>query len=174
MKKAKPLKSGDAKLKGLRETSYVSQLPVCIFSLLIHGQEKIRKGESSMKKFAKTLIVMGMAGAASMLPTVVHAAETDGVAETSVADQRQADPGMTPESTFYFLDKFGEKFHLLVTQNAEKKSNLYLQYAEERMAESAQLSDSAKEKYLTALVENYVKNIQMRRKQSVKLSLMIA
>ncbi|WP_253271209.1 DUF5667 domain-containing protein, partial [Sporosarcina sp. D27] len=113
-----------------------------------------------MKKFAKTLVVMGIVGATALLTTPAFAAEESTEKENSVVDQALQDPGMTPENTFYFLDKFGEKFHLLFTNNAEKKSKLYLNYAEERLAESAKLTDDAKDKYTKDLVTAYVANLQ--------------
>lgn len=67
---------------------------------------------------------------------------------------------MTAENTFYFLDKFGEKFHLFFTNKAEKKSKLYLKYAEKWFGESAEWTDAAKEKYTKGLVEAYTVNLQ--------------
>ncbi|MCM3756143.1 DUF5667 domain-containing protein [Sporosarcina aquimarina] len=113
-----------------------------------------------MKKFAKTLVMVGIVGVTALLTTPAFAAEENTEKENSVGEQAQQDPGMTPENTFYFLDKFGEKFHLFVTNNAEKKSKLYLNYAEERLAESAKLTDDAKDKYTKDLVTAYVANLQ--------------
>lgn len=92
-----------------------------------------------MKKFAKTLVMTGIVGAATLLTTPAFAAEGSTEKENSAADQVLIDPGTTAENTFYFPDKFGQKFHLFFTNKAEKKSNLYLKYAEKRLAESADI-----------------------------------
>lgn len=112
-----------------------------------------------MKKFAKTLISMGIVGALALNTPLAFAAETDAGEEDTAVGQIQQEAGLTPENTFYFLDKFGERFHLLFTRNAEKKSNLYLQFAKERLAESNKLTDTSKDKYVAALMDAYMENM---------------
>jgi len=43
--------------------------------------------------------------------------------------------GLTPESSFYFLDKFGEAFRKFFTFNPEGKAHLQITFAAERIAE---------------------------------------
>jgi len=43
--------------------------------------------------------------------------------------------GLTPESSFYFLDKFGEAFREFFTFNPESKAHLQITFAAERIAE---------------------------------------
>lgn len=43
--------------------------------------------------------------------------------------------GITPESSFYFLDKLGEAFHRFFTFNPESKAKLEITFAKERIAE---------------------------------------
>lgn len=45
------------------------------------------------------------------------------------------DPGITPDSPFYFADKWAKQFALMFTFKAENKVQKALQYAEERLAE---------------------------------------
>src|SRR3989338_1918963 len=44
-------------------------------------------------------------------------------------------PGITPESNFYFLDKFGEALREFFTFNSEAKARLQVTFAGERIAE---------------------------------------
>lgn len=44
-------------------------------------------------------------------------------------------PGLTPESPFYFFDKLGEALHEFFTFNPEAKAHLQLAFAAERIAE---------------------------------------
>lgn len=52
--------------------------------------------------------------------------------------------GTTPDSYFYFMDKFGEWLDLKLTFNAVKKAEKKLEYASERMAEMKTLKDEGK------------------------------
>lgn len=45
------------------------------------------------------------------------------------------DPGLTPESTFYFLDRFGEALREFFTFNPEGKARLQLAFTAERISE---------------------------------------
>ncbi|MFC2066344.1 DUF5667 domain-containing protein [Chloroflexota bacterium] len=45
------------------------------------------------------------------------------------------DPGITPDSPFYFADKWGKQISLMFTFKAENKVQKALQYADERLAE---------------------------------------
>jgi len=51
-------------------------------------------------------------------------------------DEEFPEPGIAPESPFYFLDTLGKKFNILFTFKAEAKVEKALQYAEERLAEA--------------------------------------
>ena len=55
-----------------------------------------------------------------------------------VSAQNQAvlpNAGFTPESPFYFLDKFGEALRSFFTFNPEGKARLQITFAAERVAE---------------------------------------
>jgi len=62
------------------------------------------------------------------IPAGVFAAET---AETEVLP----DPGITPDSPFYFMDKWGKQIAMTFTFGPENKAQKAVQYAGERMAE---------------------------------------
>jgi len=62
------------------------------------------------------------------IPTGVYAVEA---AETETLP----DPGINPDSPFYFMDKWGKQISLAFTFNPEKKVQKALLYAEERLAE---------------------------------------
>ena len=79
----------------------------------------------------KKLGILALALALAMIftiPTGVYAAEA---AETETLP----DPGITPDSPFYFMDKWGKQISLTFTFNAKQKVHKALLYAEERLAE---------------------------------------
>lgn len=50
-------------------------------------------------------------------------------------------PGLTPDSTFYFLDRWGENLQQFFTFNQEAKARLQLEFAAERIAEIKAMLD---------------------------------
>ncbi len=51
-------------------------------------------------------------------------------------DEELPDPGLTPDSPFYFLDTWGKNIGMFFTFGNEAKARKALQYAEERLAEA--------------------------------------
>ncbi len=51
-------------------------------------------------------------------------------------EEELPDPGITPDSPFYFFDTFGKKLGLMFTFGDEAKAQKALEYAEERLAEA--------------------------------------
>jgi len=51
-------------------------------------------------------------------------------------DEELPDPGLTPDSPFYFLDTWGKNIGMFFTFGNEAKARKALQYAEERLAET--------------------------------------
>jgi hypothetical protein len=51
-------------------------------------------------------------------------------------DEELPDPGMTPDSPFYFFDKWGKNLGMFFTFGPEAKARKALEYAEERLAET--------------------------------------
>ena len=50
-------------------------------------------------------------------------------------DEGLADPGIMPDSPFYFADKWAKQFAMMFTFRAEEKAHKAVQYADERLAE---------------------------------------
>ena len=53
-------------------------------------------------------------------------------------------PGLTPDSPFYFLDTFGEKISLFFTFDIVKKAEKAFQYTEEKLAEVKAMAEANK------------------------------
>ncbi len=64
-------------------------------------------------------------------------------------------PGINVDSPFYFLDKDLENIQLWLTPDQEKKSELLLSFAEERISELNSLPQDKVSKYADKLVEDY-------------------
>ncbi len=55
-------------------------------------------------------------------------------------DEELPDPGLTPDSPFYFLDKWGKGIGMFFAFGSEAKAKKALQYAEERLAEVREMA----------------------------------
>ncbi|KEO81135.1 DUF5667 domain-containing protein [Tumebacillus flagellatus] len=71
---------------------------------------------------------------------------TDGTA-TATSTVEDVQPGMTPDSFFYFFKQLARDINLLVTFNDDKKADLLLQYANEKAAELKALAAKGNNKY---------------------------
>jgi hypothetical protein len=67
------------------------------------------------------------------------------------------DPGITPDSPFYFLDKWGEGLGRLFAFRAKTKATRQIKYAEERLAEAQQMMEKDKMDLAKSSVEEYGK-----------------
>lgn len=65
------------------------------------------------------------------------------------------EPGLTPDSPFYFLDTFGERIGLLFTFSSLGKTEKALEYAEEKLAEMKIMADKDRIKDLKKANRNY-------------------
>ncbi len=77
-----------------------------------------------MKKSGLLMLVLALVMVFA-IPTGVFAAEAESL----------PDPGTTPDSPFYFADKWGKQISLMFTFKTENKVQKALRYAEERLAE---------------------------------------
>ena len=59
-----------------------------------------------------------------------------GSAAAQVGGASLENPGLTPDSPFYFLDGIGESVQLAITLDPEAKIDLELEFAEEKVAEA--------------------------------------
>lgn len=64
-------------------------------------------------------------------------------------------PGITPDSPFYFLDKWGEAFGRFFAFGAEAKAAKQAEHAEERLAEAQQMADEGKDEEVQGAVDAY-------------------
>lgn len=69
------------------------------------------------------------------------------------------DPGMTPDSPFYFFKTWKEKVQLFFTFGAEKKAKQYLHLAEVRLAEYKKMVEKEKTEIAQKTKEKYEKQL---------------
>ena len=70
-------------------------------------------------------------------------------------EEELPDPGITPDSPFYFLDTLGKKLGLMFTFGDEAKAQKALEYAEERLAEANAMALKNKLKEMTQAAGEY-------------------
>jgi hypothetical protein len=70
-------------------------------------------------------------------------------------DEELPDPGITPDSPFYFLDRWGKNISLFFTFGAEAKAKKALRYAEERLAEAQAMAAKNKIREMTRAANDY-------------------
>ncbi len=70
-------------------------------------------------------------------------------------DEELPNPGITPDSSFYFLDIWGKKIGLFFAFGAEAKARKALQYAEERLAEAQVMAGENKPQAVTVATGGY-------------------
>ncbi|MBA7493662.1 Foldase protein PrsA [subsurface metagenome] len=66
-----------------------------------------------------------------------------------------SDPGLTPDSPFYFLDTLGERIGMFFTFGAEKKAEKAIKYAEEKLAEVMAMVEKNQTEALEKANKNY-------------------
>ena len=70
-------------------------------------------------------------------------------------DEELPDPGITPDSPFYFLDKWGKSLGLVFAFGPEAKARKGLQYAEERLAEARVMAVKNRIREMTRAANDY-------------------
>jgi len=70
-------------------------------------------------------------------------------------DEDLPDPGITPDSPFYFFDKLGKNIGLFFTFGPEAKAKKALQYAEERLAEARVMAVKNRTREMTRAANDY-------------------
>lgn len=76
-------------------------------------------------------------------------------------DEELPDPGITPDSPFYFFDKLGKNVGMFFTFGPENKARKALQYAEERLSEARVMATKNKAKALEKATGDYDKYMIM-------------
>jgi hypothetical protein len=70
-------------------------------------------------------------------------------------DEELPDPGITPDSPFYFMDKLGKNIGMFFTFGAEAKARKALRYAEERLSEARAMAAKNKIREMTRAANDY-------------------
>jgi hypothetical protein len=88
--------------------------------------------------------------------------------------QTLPDPGITPDSPFYFMDKWGQQISLAFTFGAENKAQKLMLYADERMAEieTMMVQNKIKEAGEAAGEHKYCLETAIKNLEQVKTSRM--
>lgn len=76
------------------------------------------------------------------------------------------DPGISPDSPFYFLDIWGEKIGMFFAFNFEAKVKKALSYSEERIAEANYLAEKGKTEKIEEIAENYREQIKFAEEKT--------
>ena len=80
-------------------------------------------------------------------------------------DEELPDPGITPDSPFYFFDKLGKNIGMFFTFGPENKARKALKYAEERLAEARVMAEKNKAKALRNAADDYDEFMAMANKR---------
>lgn len=70
-------------------------------------------------------------------------------------DEELPDPGLTPDSPFYFLDTWGKNISMFFTFGDEAKAKKALHYAEERLSEAQAMAVKNKIREMTRAANDY-------------------
>ena len=81
-------------------------------------------------------------------------------------DEDLPDPGITPDSPFYFLDIFGKNIGLFLAFGPEAKAKKALEYAEERLAEARAMAAKNRAKEVERAARDYDKYLAIVAKRA--------
>ena len=124
----------------------------------------------------KKAIVGAMLGAMLIVSPVAAQDDEPILDEILEESQPEEEAGIGPDSPFYFLDSWGEAIRLALTFDGEKKAELRLKYAEEKLAELLELDPEEVEKLEIAIkrYENHIfaaqqglKNLDKEKKEKL-------
>ena len=85
-------------------------------------------------------------------------------------DEELPDPGITPDSPFYFLDTWGKSISMFFTFGDEAKAKRALCYAEERLSEAQAMAANNKTREMTRAANDYDKFIAMVSERLEKIT----
>ncbi len=86
---------------------------------------------------------------------MVFAIPTGGFAAEATEAETLPEAGMAPDSSFYFMERWGERISLAFTFNAESKVQKSLRYAEERLAEAEAMAEQNKVRAMERAANEY-------------------
>lgn len=81
------------------------------------------------------------------------------IAPDLVQDKELSDPGLTPDSSFYFLKTWKESIQTFFTFGAENKAKQYLHLAEVRLAEYQKMIERGKSEIAQKTLDKYEKQL---------------
>lgn len=84
------------------------------------------------------------------------------------AQEEAADPGLTPDSPFYFLKTWIEKIQLAFTFAPEKKVEVLNKLAEKRVAEARKMIEKGKPELAERCLERYEKHLGKAQEMAEK------
>ncbi|MFH1647851.1 MAG: DUF5667 domain-containing protein [Chloroflexota bacterium] len=70
-------------------------------------------------------------------------------------DEELPDPGLTPDSPFYFFDTLGKNIGMAFTFGSEAKAKRALKYAEERLAEVRVMAEKNRTREMERAANDY-------------------
>ena len=79
------------------------------------------------------------------------------------------DPGLTPSSPFYFLDDVWKSIQLTFAFSGEKKADLRLKFAEEKLAEARVMAEEGNERALEKALVRYEEQIERAQERAAKV-----
>jgi len=85
-------------------------------------------------------------------------------------DEELPDPGITPDSPFYFFDKLGKNIGMFFAFGPEAKANKALEYAEERLAEARAMATANRTREMTRAANDYEGYMAMVNEREEELS----
>ena len=84
-------------------------------------------------------------------------------------EQLDVSAGTTPDSVFYTIDQLNERLQLSITSDDEKKADLLLAYAQERLSESNEMVQQGKDEYVNKLIDQYTETLSKAEDQIAKV-----
>ncbi|QVK21614.1 hypothetical protein KHQ82_04635 [Mycoplasmatota bacterium] len=76
------------------------------------------------------------------------------------AEDGDVNAGMTPDSPFYFLDKLIEDLDLALTFDEVSKTEKFIAYAKERLAEAEEMNEEEKQEFIEELLLEYTDGLE--------------
>ncbi len=90
-------------------------------------------------------------------------------APTAMAQDELVEPGITPDSPFYFLKQWVEEIQLMCTFRAENKIEFLNRFAEKRLAEAQKMIEKGKMDLAEKCLNRYEKHLNKTQGISEKL-----
>ena len=84
-------------------------------------------------------------------------------------EQLDVSAGTPPYSLFYTRDQRKERMQLSITSLNEKKADLLLAYAQERLSESNEMVQQGKDEYVNKLIDQYTETLSKAEDQIAKV-----